>query len=287
MDPVERHRSNCPPPARCQRGLVAKNSQVNPAASLDSPSPALPHSITATVRARKATPRTGNSPPARRNASLNSRRPTCRVANRGGGGDGWRGSGTITLHISHFPTYQAFSPALDPVLIITHAPLHVCVSRERRVERGRNQKGKRQRTKRKAMEPMAESCTLRVFLKNEATDLLDNKGSALDEIRNEATVDVGPAFKPASFAIFWRGFVRSAIPTNGSTLSPERKLREPMAESCKRRAFLKNEATDLLDNKGSALGEIRNEATVFGSEAGWQKARRRAVARKIRRLTLK
>ncbi|MGO9268876.1 MAG: hypothetical protein ACLQOO_01200 [Terriglobia bacterium] len=124
-------------------------------------------------------------------------------------------------------------------------------------------------------------------MKNEATDLLDNKGSALDEIRNEATVDVGPAFKPASFAIFWRGFVRSAIPTNGSTLSPERKLREPMAESCKRRAFLKNEATDLLDNKGSALGEIRNEATVFGSEAGWQKARRRAVARKIRRLTLK
>jgi hypothetical protein len=28
------------------------------------------------------------------------------------------------------------------------------------------------------------------------------------------------------------------------------------------RSLLKNEATDLLDNKGSALGEIRNEATV-------------------------
>ena len=32
--------------------------------------------------------------------------------------------------------------------------------------------------------------------------------------------------------------------------------------------FLKNEATDLLDNKGSALGKIRNEATVGARRRG-------------------
>jgi len=32
-----------------------------------------------------------------------------------------------------------------------------------------------------------------------------------------------------------------------------------------RRSFLKNEATDLLDNKGSALDKIGNEATVGGN----------------------
>ncbi len=30
----------------------------------------------------------------------------------------------------------------------------------------------------------------------------------------------------------------------------------------KAESFLKNEATELIDNKGSALGELRNEATV-------------------------
>jgi len=51
------------------------------------------------------------------------------------------------------------------------------------------------------------------------------------------------------------------------------KVREPMAESCKLKAFLKNEATDLLDNKGSALREIGNEATVL--------ARRRVEGRML------
>jgi len=31
--------------------------------------------------------------------------------------------------------------------------------------------------------------------------------------------------------------------------------------------FLKNEATDLIDNKGSAIEEIRNEATDWGDVA--------------------
>jgi len=34
----------------------------------------------------------------------------------------------------------------------------------------------------------------------------------------------------------------------------------------KAESFLKNEATDLLDNKGPTLGEMRNEATVSGQE---------------------
>jgi hypothetical protein len=34
------------------------------------------------------------------------------------------------------------------------------------------------------------------------------------------------------------------------------------AEGLQLRAFLKNEATDLIENKGSALGGVRNEATV-------------------------
>jgi len=36
-------------------------------------------------------------------------------------------------------------------------------------------------------------------------------------------------------------------------------------------SFLKNEATDLLDNKGSALRRIRNEATI---ESQWAVGRR-------------
>jgi hypothetical protein len=36
--------------------------------------------------------------------------------------------------------------------------------------------------------------------------------------------------------------------------------------------FLKNEATDLIDNKGSGLAEIRNEATVWRTEGRKQKA---------------
>jgi hypothetical protein len=37
--------------------------------------------------------------------------------------------------------------------------------------------------------------------------------------------------------------------------------------------FSKNEATDLLDNKGSTLGGIRNEPTVDGrrQESGWSR----------------
>jgi len=35
---------------------------------------------------------------------------------------------------------------------------------------------------------------------------------------------------------------------------------------------LKNEATDLIDNKGPALGKIRNEATVLGQEGGRREA---------------
>ena len=34
--------------------------------------------------------------------------------------------------------------------------------------------------------------------------------------------------------------------------------------------FSKNEATDLIDNKRSDLGEIRNEATVWWAESGQQ-----------------
>jgi hypothetical protein len=32
---------------------------------------------------------------------------------------------------------------------------------------------------------------------------------------------------------------------------------------------LKNEATDLIENKGSPAEEIRNEATVLGPHGGW------------------
>jgi len=38
--------------------------------------------------------------------------------------------------------------------------------------------------------------------------------------------------------------------------------------------LLKNEATDLLDIKGLALGRIRNEATVLGSEGGRRKSKK-------------
>jgi len=72
---------------------------------------------------------------------------------------------------------------------------------------------------RKVAEVMAESCELRALLKNEATDMLDTKGSALGRIRNEATAGVPPAFRPA----FWlssnatSGQSATAIPTNGPT----------------------------------------------------------------------
>jgi len=44
--------------------------------------------------------------------------------------------------------------------------------------------------------------------------------------------------------------------------------REAVADRRKSRAFFKNEATDLLDNNRSALGRIRNEATVWGEREG-------------------
>ena len=54
-------------------------------------------------------------------------------------------------------------------------------------------------------------------------------------------------------------------------------LRRSSVVRLKSRKFLKNEATDLIDNKGSALGRARNEATdsVLGfqslSEPNWVK----------------
>ena len=136
------------------------------------------------------------------------------------------------------------------------------------------------------------------FLKNEATDLLENKGSALAKIGNEATVEgsrrsaVGSRQSPqaADPATSLGGQPADCVlPTALCLLLSLLRLpsvfvalvwvlrrqaarfgRDPAFNLRPSAfAFLKNEATDLLDNKGSALAEIRNEATVEGS---WQSA---------------
>jgi len=62
--------------------------------------------------------------------------------------------------------------------------------------------------------------------------------------------------------MFRRGIGPECYPNQWPDEWNERKVGELMAESYKLRAFLKNEATDLIDNKGLALAGIRNEATV-------------------------
>jgi len=140
------------------------------------------------------------------------------------------------------------------------------------VEEATKAKGKGQRAKGKSEDRMAgQECTFDLqpstfdnFSKNEATDLLDNKAPA--EIRNEATVQTGmlSALRLLVF-VFW---LPSALRVLLSV------FRRQAARLGKGRTFdlqpstfdfLKNEATDLLDNKGSASAEIRNEATVEGS----------------------
>jgi len=132
------------------------------------------------------------------------------------------------------------------------------------------------------------------FLKNEATDLIDNKGLAPGEVRNEPTVESGrqsaegagqsagvgqeAAERPENLAQAPTGVGREAAERRNNLAQgaspgvdghPASSLFHRFAEGSRQSTELvasatnlKNEATDLIDNKGSASAEVRNEPTV-------------------------
>jgi len=95
-------------------------------------------------------------------------------------------------------------------------------------------------------------------LKNEATDFVENKGPVLGGIRNEATAESSRQSAESSR----QHQTWSARCNRRKSSGWQEKL---MADGLKAECFLKNEATDLIENKGSAFDTIRNEATVWGS----------------------
>ena len=98
-------------------------------------------------------------------------------------------------------------------------------------------------------------------MKNEATELIENKGSASRKIRNEATAQaakrrqrVAQGASPASHGDSLPFFpYPSQQDDDAYPRTPNPKPRTPV--------FLKNEATDFVENKGSVSAKIRNEAT--------------------------
>ncbi len=158
--------------------------------------------------------------------------------------------------------------------------LSVAKGQKARPERNEGANGKSEdRTDRTSCTFDLQTSTFDCLLKNEATDLLDNKGSASAEVRNEATAESSK--QPAE----------SGRQSEEGSRQEARKAKGKEQKACPERCegakgnsedrtdrksrtfdlrpstldFSKNEATDLLDNKGSASAEIRNEATVESS----------------------